>query len=108
VSKKKLNYSDLKDRVKLAVEQLNGKIPYKTQEELDNIVLLPEFAIKGKGYKYCFSPGKKRFVRVCRGQKAYIIDEMPENLEKCLVYTWDGFLVEIEVDELLEYQLGFD
>ena len=98
----------LKEKIKLAVEQLNGKIPYKTQEELDSIELLPEYAVKGTGYMYCFAPGKKRFVRICRGQKAHIIDDMPEDPNKCLVYTWDGFLVEIEIEELLEYQLGFD
>ena len=37
-----------KERVKLAIEQLNGNIPYKTQEELDKIELLPEYFIKGK------------------------------------------------------------
>tara|TARA_B100000886_G_C20384958_1_gene475612 strand:+ start:996 stop:1310 length:315 start_codon:yes stop_codon:yes gene_type:complete len=98
----------LKERIKLAIEQLNGKIPYKTQEELDSIELLPEYAIKGTGYMYCFAPGKKRFVRICRGQKVYIIDDVLESSDKYLVYTWDGFLVEIEIEELLEYQLGFD
>tara|TARA_R110000782_G_scaffold165692_2_gene257651 strand:- start:1350 stop:1673 length:324 start_codon:yes stop_codon:yes gene_type:complete len=97
---------DLKNRIKLAVEQLNGKIPYKTQEEIDKIVLLPEVAIKGQGYIFCFSPSKKGFIRVLRGQKAYIIDEMPDKPEKCFVYTWDGFLVEIEQEEL--FFTGFD
>ncbi len=100
--------TNLKEKIRLAIEQLNGKIPYKTQEELDKIILLPEVAIKGTGFKFCFSPGKKRFIKVCRGQKAHIIDDMPGNPDKCLIYTWDGFLVEIELDELLEYELGFD
>jgi|TARA_E500000331_G_C17245197_1_gene708844 hypothetical protein len=97
---------ELKLRIKLAIEQLNGKIPYKKQEEIDKIELLPEVAIKGTGIKFCFSPGKRRFVKICRGQKAYIIDDMINNPDKCLVYTWDGFLVEIEFDELSE--TGFD
>lgn len=99
-------YDPLKKRIKLAIEQLTGKIPYKPQEEIDSIVLLPEVAIKGAGEIFCFSPSKKRFVRVIRGQKAYIIDEMPESPGKCFIYTWDGFLVEIEQDELLT--TGFD
>ena len=97
---------DLKNRIKLAVEQLNGKIPYKTQEEIDKIVLLPEVAIRGKGYMFCFSPSKRGFIKVLRGQKAYIIDEMPDRPEKCFIYTWDGFLVEIEQEEL--FSTGFD
>ena len=97
---------DLISRIKLAAMQLNGKIPYKEQEEIDKIELLPEVAIKGTGIKFCFSPGKRRFVKICRGQKAYIIDDMINNPDKCLVYTWDGFLVEIEFDELSE--TGFD
>jgi hypothetical protein len=97
---------ELKNRIKLAVEQLNGKIPYKTQEEIDKIVLLPEVAIRGNGYIFCFSPSKRSFIKVIRGQKAYIIDEMPDKPDKCFVYTWDGFLVEIEQKELLS--TGFD
>tara|TARA_A100001011_G_scaffold399638_1_gene509278 strand:- start:9491 stop:9805 length:315 start_codon:yes stop_codon:yes gene_type:complete len=97
---------ELKSRIKLAIEQLNGKIPYKNQEEIDKIELLPEVAIKGTGIKFCFSPGKRRFVKICRGQKAYIIDDIESNSDKCLIYTWDGFLVEIELDELSE--TGFD
>ncbi len=95
-----------KRRVALAIEQLNGKIPYKTQEELDKIELLPEYSIKGTGYIFCFSSSKRRFIKVCRGQKAFIIDELNSNPDKYLVYTWDGFLVEIEIDELRK--TGFD
>ena len=97
---------ELKNRIKLAVEQLNGKIPYKTQEEIDKIVLLPEVAIRGEGYIFCFNPSKRSFIKIIRGQKAYIIDDMPDKPDKCFVYTWDGYLVEIEQKELLS--TGFD
>ena len=85
---------------------MNGKIPYKKQEELDNIELLSEFFVRGTGHKYCYCPGKKSFVKISRGQKVFVIDEMADNPDKCLIYTWDGFLVEIELDELIE--TGFD
>tara|TARA_R100001082_G_scaffold99495_1_gene68256 strand:- start:22 stop:336 length:315 start_codon:yes stop_codon:yes gene_type:complete len=100
------DYDKLKERITLAIEQLNGKIPYKTQEEIDRIILLPEVAIKGSGIIFCFSPSKKSFIRIIRGQKAYIIDDLSNNPEKCFIYTWDGFLVEIEQDELMV--TGFD
>ena len=100
------DYDKLEERITLAIEQLNGKIPYKTQEEIDRIILLPEVAIKGSGIIFCFSPSKKSFIRIIRGQKAYIIDDLSNNPEKCFIYTWDGFLVEIEQDELMV--TGFD
>ena len=38
---------DLIARIKLAAAQLNGRIPYKEQEEIDKIELIPEICIKG-------------------------------------------------------------
>ncbi len=95
-----------KERVKRAIEQLNGTIPYKPQEELDKIELLPEYYIKGRGYLFCFSSAKRKFQKVCRGQKAFLIDELPNKPDKYLMYTWDGFLVEVDISELTE--TGFD
>ena len=101
-----MSKKNLKDIIKLAVEQLNGKIPYKTQEEIDKIELLPEYTVRGTGDIFCFCPSKKSFVKITRGQKVFIIDDERLDPEKFLVYTWDGFLVEIHVDELIE--TGFD
>ena len=59
-----------------------------------------------EGYLHCYSPGNKRFIKISKGQKAYIIDNMDNDKEKCLIYTWDGYLVEIYVDEI--FAIGFD
>ena len=93
----------LVSRIKLAAEQMNGKIPYKEQEELDKIELVPEICIKGSGHMFCYQPESKSFVKIERGQKALIIEEQ----EDCfLVYTFDGFLVHIGKDDV--YFSGFD
>ena len=98
------NYDKLAERIKLAVRQLNGTLDHEGVDKESE--LIPEVAIKGTGYIFCFSPGKKRFVRVSRGIKGYIINTVEDTLNKYLVYTWDGYLVEIYEDELIF--TGFD
>ena len=45
----------------------------------------------------------KSFVKIERGQKALIIEDREETY---LVYTFDGFLVQIDKDEIIH--TGFD
>ena len=99
---KKLTDSLIK-KIKLAAAQLNGRIPYKKQEEIDNIELIPEVAIKGTGYIFCYQADTKSFIKIERGQKALIIEDRKNTY---LVYTFDGFLIEIDKDEILA--TGFD
>ena len=61
-------------RIKLAAEQMNGKIPYKDQEELDKINLIPEVCIKGTEHIFCYQPESKSFIKIDRGQKALVIE----------------------------------
>ncbi len=101
------NSEDAAKKIKLAVKQLNGTIIDGLDEDGNPVELLPEVGLKsGAGYLHCYSPGKKRFIKISKGQKAYIIDNMDNNEEKCLIYTWDGFLVEAPVEEILI--TGFD
>ena len=100
VKKKK---KDLYARIKVAADQLNGRLPYKSEEELDKIVLIPEVSIKGTGEIFCYSSEDKSMIYVHRGQKAFIIED--RGLKK-LVYTFDGHLVEIDSSELIH--TGFD
>ena len=99
---KKLTQS-LIDKIKLAAAQLNGRIPYKKQEEIDNIQLIPEVAIKGTGYIFCYQTDTKSFVKIERGQKALIIEDRGQVY---LIYTFDGFLVQIDKEEIIH--TGFD
>ena len=48
---------------------MNGKIPYKKQEEIDKIELVPEICIRGTGHLFCYQPESKSFINVKRGQK---------------------------------------
>jgi hypothetical protein len=98
------NYDELAARIKLAVRQLNGTLDHEGVDK--DSELIPEIAIKGTGHIFCFSPGKKRFVKVSRGIKGYIINTVKDTLNKYLIYTWDGYLVEIYEDELIF--TGFD
>ncbi len=99
---KKLTDS-LVSKIKLAAAQLNGRIPYKKQEEIDNIELIPEVAIKGTGYIFCYQADTKSFVKIERGQKALIIEDRNDVY---LVYTFDGFLIQIDKEEII--YTGFD
>ncbi len=99
------NYDELSERIKLAVRQLNGTLDHEGVDK--DSELIPEVAIKGTGHIFCFSPGKKRFVKISRGIKGYIINTIDSSLAvKYLVYTWDGYLVEIYDEELIF--TGFD
>ena len=95
--------SSLVATIKLAAEQMNGKIPYKEQEEIDKIQLIPEICIKGTGYIFCYQPDSKSFIKIERGQKALVMEDRGDSY---LVYTFDGFLVQINKEDIL--QTGFD
>ena len=48
------NYDELAERIKLAVRQLNGTLDYEGVDK--DSELIPEVAIRGTGYIFCFSP----------------------------------------------------
>ena len=82
-------------RLKLAVRQMSGTLTE------DDTTLLPEAAIIGTGVIFCYSPSKRRFINILRGIKVFVIDDSTINEDRVLIYTTDGFLVEIERRELL-------
>jgi len=101
------NSDETSKKIKLAVKQLNGSAIDEVDKAGNPVELLPEIGIgSGEGYLHCYCPGKKRFIKISKGQKAYVIDNMDNDKEKCLIYTWDGYLVEISVDEI--FPIGFD
>ena len=89
--------------LKLAAKQFNGSIPY--EENLEDIELIPEVGIGGTGNLFCYSPDSKSFINIKRGQKAVILDDYDES-DEVLIYTYDGFVVIIHVDNLIF--TGFD
>jgi len=95
------NTSESKKRIKQIVRQFSGTILEDEVEEL-----IPEYAILGSGYLFCFDPSKRGFVKINRGSKAFIVDQAINNAGRVLIYTFNGELVEIDPDELL--YTGFD
>ena len=102
------NKEEASKKIKLVIKQING-LPDEVDEDGNETELIPEIAI-GSGeksyYIHCYSLSKKRFINITSGQKGYIIDEMKDNEDKYLVYTYDGHLVEIPIKEI--YFTGFD
>tara|TARA_A100001515_G_C4521039_1_gene193543 strand:- start:405 stop:704 length:300 start_codon:yes stop_codon:yes gene_type:complete len=93
----------IEKRLKRIVRQLSGKV--LTDDDGDDS-LIPEYAITGHGIAFKYSPTDKKFIRVNRGTKAYILDETENQKGRILIYTYNGDIVEIEKEEL-EYT-GFD
>ena len=85
--------------IKRIFNQLSGKI-----EKGDTLV--PEVAIKGAGYIWCYEITQKQIIRIARGVKCYILDPTKDDLERILVYTIANNVILIEEDELI--YTGFD
>jgi hypothetical protein len=92
--------SEVQKRLKLAVRQMAGSLTESDSK------LLPEVAIAGTGIIFCFSPSKRRMVKILRGIKAFVIDDSTISKDRVLIYTFDGYLVEIDKLELIH--TGYD
>ena len=62
--------------------------------------MIPEYYIKGRGDVYCFQPSSKTYVKILRNQKVYVLDEKKDFINRILIYTNCGRIVEIDYDEL--------
>jgi len=93
--------SQIQTRLRKIIRQLSGKAELEGDEEM-----IPEVAIGGKGILFCFLPDNRTMVRIHRGIKAYIVDDVDPETGRVLIYTWCGQLVEIDPDELIH--TGFD
>ena len=92
--KEKESESETTRILRIAIKKIAGSLT-ETDE------LLPEYAIVGSGLIFCYSPSKKRFIKINRGQKVLVIDGDTTFNNKVLIFTFDGNLVEIETSELL-------
>jgi hypothetical protein len=88
-----------KKLLKRIFDQVSGKL---TEEDIP----IPELAIQGSGYIWCFDPTAKSVVRVARGIKCYILDASHDDLGRIMVYTINNDVILIEEDELI--YTGFD
>lgn len=95
------NLKEIKEKVKIIIKQIAGSLGEDDE-------LLPEVAIKvnAKGYLYCYQPYERTFTKVIRNQKAFIIDDVPDDRDRILIYTLTGKIVKINKDEILH--TGYD
>ena len=93
--KKKL--SKLQERLRTIMRQISGDVENISGE------LVPEMTIKGHGALYCYCPSSREFVKINRGTRAYILKHY---IEKVLIYTIEGYVVEIDEEELI--YIGYD
>ena len=47
----------------------------------------PIYEIKGKGHVWCFSPSKKTMTRIVRGSRIYILDKIPDEEGRLLIFA---------------------
>ena len=84
----------IKDVAVLITKQIGGS-PDEDSE------MIADHGIKGNGIMYCYEFNTKIHVKVSRGQKVWIIDNEKDWLNRVLIYTSCGRIVEIDFDELL-------
>jgi len=85
-------------KIKLFIEMVTSQASGKT-EDLEE--LIPEYGICGTGYLFCLEYNTRNFTRVSRGQKVYVVDDKRDDLNRVLIFTNCGKLVEIDVEELI-------
>ena len=89
-----LTTKQIKDFCKQVLKQLAG-------DPDEDIPLVPEYGIKGSGILYCREYSTRAFVKISRGQKAWLVDDEKDELNKVLIYTSCGKIVMIDYDELI-------
>lgn len=89
-----LTRQEIKDFCARVIKQVGGSPD-------EDLPLLPEYGIIGSGILYCREYGTRSFVKISRGQKAWLIDDEKDELNKVLIYTSCGKIVMIDYDELI-------
>lgn len=88
-------------------EQRLRKILRQVSGDVDNLEgeLIPPMAIKGSGVIFCYNPSSRELLKTQRGTMVFIIEEIIST-NRALIYTYEGHIVEIDMDELIS--IGFD
>jgi len=84
----------IKDFITRVIKYIGGDF-----DEDDEII--PEYGIVGSGLLYCSEYGTRNFVKVSRGQKAWVIDDEKDDLDRILIYTQCGKIVKINHEEVI-------
>ncbi len=92
-------HSTNKTLLKQIFNQLAGKADMDSEP-------VPEMAIQGRGYIWCYDPAAKMIIRIARGIKCFILDPTQDDLGRIMVYTMTNDVILIEEEELI--YTGFD
>ena len=84
---------NIKELVTRLVNQMSGEVEEDTP-------LIPEYCITGTGLLYCLEYTTRAYIKISRGQKAYLLDGNCDDLNRVLIYTNCGRIVEIDLEEL--------
>jgi|TARA_R110000824_G_scaffold11540_2_gene50325 hypothetical protein len=90
-SKKKYNSV----RLQKIIKQISGEI------DPENGALEPAYRVKGDGIIWCYSPIAKTMVRILRGSKAYLLQEITNENEETMIFV-PYEVVYINKEELIE------
>ena len=85
---------NIKELVTRLVNQMSGEIDEK-------LPLIAEYGICGTGFLCCLEYTTRSYIKICRGQKAFLLDEWQDDLNRVLIYTNCGRIVEIAIEELI-------
>jgi len=83
----------VKEVAGLITKQISGS-PEEDHE------LFPDYGIQGTGGIYCYQYGTRAYIKIARGQKVWVIDSKKDHLDRVLIYTSCGRIVEIDFGEL--------
>jgi len=68
---------------------------------MEDEALVPEYGISGKGFLYCYEYGTRSYIKIARGQKAWLVSDEKDELDRVLIYTQCGKIVKIELEEII-------
>ena len=85
-------------KIKSIIEKLMNQMAGEVDSDE---LLVPEYGINGTGDLYCLEYNARSYVKISRGQKAYMLDDNRDDLNRVLIYTTCGRIIEIDIDELI-------
>ena len=95
-----MDIDEKKARLKKILSQISGDF-----DKLEGPLITP-MMVKGKGVLFCYQPSTREMVKINRGTVVYIIDPTETRDEKYLVYTFEGYMVLLHIEEIVP--VGFN
>jgi hypothetical protein len=89
-----ISKTEIKDFVMKVIKQISGSLD-------EDETMVPEYGIQGTGILYCCEYGTRAFVKIARGQKAWVVDDEKDDLDRILIYTQCGKIVKINHEEII-------